>query len=69
MTKYLLESLDSAKTFYVSDTPATATRRPTVEVTNIEQHASRFDFMTMATLRMMAIPGRWKVKPVEDAAK
>ena len=63
MTRYILRSLDAPLVYFDSVAPLNA---DALVVTNVKEHAARFDFMTTATLQAMELPGRWEAVPVED---
>jgi hypothetical protein len=64
MTHYILEDADAKGVYYVNHT--TRRGQPTkVEVTNVQQRAAMFSFMTLAIIIASELPGRWRTIHVE----
>lgn len=59
MTRYILESLESRRVYFVR-----TMGRDAVEVTNNAAAAKSFEFMSEALLYVAHLPSRWHVIPV-----
>lgn len=66
MTLYILESVETPGTYYVSDEkPLTIDKRHTVNITRSKALAKAWDFATLAIAVACKLPGQWRTVAIE----